>query len=204
MELVEHVKIIKKHRLFIVIFSVFVTVLSLVFALTKPVSYDAVVSFDVNLVNRQNTTDYQYGAYYDLKGAEVFSQNAMSWLRTPSVIQEIYQDAGFSTDIKNLDNFTNRFKTSQYGAQNFIVSYNDLSKDSAEKIGLSMGKIISKKAAAVSAEDTQNAVFTLTAAKPVVVMSELNKYLMATLGLICGLVFAVILIYLKNYFQSSK
>ncbi|MFA6028189.1 MAG: hypothetical protein WC752_04655 [Patescibacteria group bacterium] len=204
MELSQHAKIIQKHKWFIIVFALLVGALSLVVAYSKPVSYKASVSFDVNLINRASTADYQYGSYYDLKGAEMFTQNAMSWLRTPAVVGEIYEKAGMGYEVKNLDKFTNRFKTRQYAAQNFVVTFDDLSAANAEKIAESLSTVISERSAVSSTDKDNKSLFEVKAAKPIIVKNVLNIYLVTILGVLAGLVFGTVLVYLKFYIQNSK
>jgi len=204
MELSQHIGIIKKHLWFIIIFAFVVGLLSFIIAYYRPVTYQASVSFDVNLINRLATPDYQYGSYYDLKGAEMVTQNAMSWLRTPAVIEEIYQKAGIGYEIKNLDVFTNRFKTSQYAAQNFVVSFSDVSAANAEKIANSLSGVVSSKAVAANIDVNNKSLFEIKAAKPVIVKNVVNFYIVSILGFLVGLVFSLIIVYLKHYLQSAK
>lgn len=204
MELSQHVQIIKQHKWFIIIFAFAVGLSSFIIAYYKPITYKASVSFDVNLVNRSATTDYQYGSYYDLKGAEMFTQNAMSWLRTPAVIGEIYEKAGMGYEVENLDKFTNRFKTRQYAAQNFIVTFTDLSAANAEKIAGSLSAVVSEKAALSNKNVNNQSLFEVKAAKPVIIKNKLDLYLVAILGVLVGLVFGMVLVYLKYYIQNAK
>jgi capsular polysaccharide biosynthesis protein len=202
MEFKEHLQIIKSAKWFLVIFALVVGVCSFYIGYTRPTNYKAVVSFDVLMVNRDATSDYQYGAYYDLKGAEMFVQTATSWLRTPAVIEAIYKDAGIGYEIDNIDRFTNRFKTSLDSAQSFTVTYNDLSEANAQKIGVSMGKVLGQKALEVNKDSENNSLFSLKASEPVVVVSKLNIYLVIVIGVIVGLVIGTILVYLKKYFTE--
>lgn len=204
MELSQHIQIIQKNKWLILIFTLLVGIASLIFAYQKPETYQASVSFDVNLINRGATPDYQYGSYYDLKGAEMYSQNAMSWLKTPAVIADIYTDAGLSYEIKNISKFTNRFKTRQAAAQNFIVTFDDVSAANAEKIANSLSKVVMAKATEGNTDINNNPLFKIVAAKPIIIKNEMNILLVTILGSIVGLVFSILFVYLKHYLQSAK
>lgn len=204
MELSEHINIIKRYKWFIIIFALAVGLLSFIVGYYKPMTYKAVVSFDVNLTNRPETTDYQYGSYYELKGAEMFTQNAMSWLRTASVIEQIYKQAEVGYEIKNIDQFTNRFTTKQYGAQNFIVTFYDLNLDNAHKIGKAVGMVVAEKTEEANKNPNNKALFTAQASEPIVIENKMNLYLVTILGVIVGLVVSTILVYLKHYLKTAK
>lgn len=202
MELKDHLQIIKSAKWFIIVFALLVGIGSFYIGYARPANYKTVVSFDVLMTNREDTADYQYGTYYDLKGAEMFVQTATSWLRSPSVIEAIYQDAGIGYEIKNIDRFTNRFKATLDSAQSFTVIFNDLSEANANKVGVSLGKVLAQKALEANKDSKNKSLFELKAAEPVVVVSQLNIYLVAILGVVVGIVIAVILVYLKKYFTE--
>jgi len=202
MELKEHIKILKSAKWFIIIFALLVGVGSFYIGYTRSTNYKTVVSFDVLMVNRAATSDYQYGTYYDLKGAEMFVQTATSWLRTPAVIEAIYKDAGIGYEIDNIDRFTNRFKTTLDSAQSFTATFNDLSEVNARKVGVSLGKVLSAKALETNKDTENKSLFELKASEPVVAVSQLNIYFVTILGAIVGIVIAIILVYLKKYFTE--
>lgn len=202
MELKEHIKIIKSAKWFILIFALIVGLSSFYIGYTRPTNYKTVVSFDVLMVNRASEPAYEYGTYYDLKGAEIFVQTATSWLRTPAVIEAIYQDAGIGYEIDNIDRFTNRFASSLDSAQSFTVTFNDLSETNAHKVGVSLGKILAQKALEINKNSDNQSLFELQASAPVVAVSQLNIYFVTILGVIVGIVFAIILVYLKKYFTE--
>ncbi len=196
MEVKEHAKIYNKAKWFLAIFTLVVAVAAFVFASYRTETYKVAVSFDVNLVNRAETVDYQYGAYYDLKGSEIFTQHVMSWLMTPAVIAEIYDEAGQSYEIDNLSQFTSRFNSKQYSAQNFYVTFTEYNPEQGEKIGQAMGKILEEKA------PQANSAFALEASEPVVVKQELNPWTAGVVGLIVGFILSITLVYLREYFRE--
>jgi capsular polysaccharide biosynthesis protein len=201
MELRTHVNILKRAKWFIILFTLAVGVSAFVYAIYRPVSYAAVVSFDVQLTNRPETTDYQYGAYYDLKAAEVYTQHLMSWLLTPAVVEEIYQAADISYTIDSIPRFTNRFKTHQYSAQNFDVEFHDYNRETAEKLADAVATVISTRSD-VTGSMHDEPIFTAHPLNPVVAADELNPWFMTVIGLIAGLMSSLVLVYLREYIRE--
>ncbi|MFH0819342.1 MAG: hypothetical protein V1898_05075 [Patescibacteria group bacterium] len=204
MELKEHLKIFNQGKWFIIALAVAVAVVSFLYATYRPDSYKAVISFDINLVNRTDSADYQYGSYYDLKGAEMFTQNVMSWLRTPAVIAQIYETAGIGYEIDNLDQFTNRFTARQYAAQNFVVSYYDPSAENANKIADGISTVLNAKVKESNKDVSNKSLFSIIASEPAIVLSEINLYLITILGFIVGLVIGSLLVYSRHYLRNIK
>lgn len=194
MELKDHLRIIHKNLLFILVFTVVLIVGTSVYFVKKSASYDAVVSFDVHLANRLSTPDYQYGAYYDLKGAELFSQHVMSWFQTPAFLKKVYERAGMSSEIHNLNDFNYRFKTKQYSAQNFSVLFHDESRETAFKLAQAMDALV--------LEENTNNQFQIIPLEPVIVLKKVSWPLAITLSLISGLVLSTVFAYLRRYFSS--
>jgi len=202
MEIKEHLKIYQRVKWFILGFASLVAVASFLYVQYQPTEYKIAVSLDVQFVNRPTPADYQYGLYYDLKGAEMFTQHLMSLLMTPAVIGEIYTTAGQGYHVDNLDRFTNRFKTKQYSAQNFIVTFTDGNASQGEEIGRAVGQVITQKAAEAIMDPNGKSQFAVAASQPISVAQDYNPWIAAGLGLILGLIFSLTLVYLKEYFKE--
>lgn len=203
MELKDHWKIVQHHKWFVIGFTIFVGAAAFFFSLYRPDVYRVNVSFDVFAVNQPSATDYQYGAYYDLKAAEVFSQNVMSWMMTPAVVVDIYEAADVGYTIEQLDKFTNRFKTKQLGAQNFVVTYSDTSRTNAEKLARGLEEVVEKKSLDILTKGEGQPVFQVVGNTPVIVQSDFGPFTTTVVGLIVGLVLAIILVYLHKYFVGE-
>ncbi|MFH1536630.1 MAG: hypothetical protein ABID45_01435 [Patescibacteria group bacterium] len=203
MELKDHFKIIKKAGLFILIFSVCVALAAFIFAYNQPEKYKASIAFDINMVNRPATDEYQYGSYYDLKGAEIFSQHVISWFLTPSVTAEIYEKAGIDYEVTSYSSFTNRFKAKQYSAQNVVVTFTDVYEPNANKLAKAIVEVVEKKTS-TSAKDVENrSQWEARAAKTMIIKSSNPLGIVTALGFISGLIISICLVYLYRYFKTS-
>lgn len=203
MELRDHWKIVQHHKWFVIGFTLCVGVAAFFFALYRPDVYKISLSFDVQAVNQQAATDYEYGSYYDLKAAEIFSQNVMGWLMTPDTVVDIYKTSNVGYAITNIDQFTNRFKAKQLGAQNFVVTYTDTSKTNGEKLAKGMVSVLEKRSEEILTNQDGQPVFTVVGSDPVIVQSNFGPATTTAVGVIVGFVLAIILVYLHNYFVGE-
>lgn len=202
MQLRTHATIIKNARWFIVLFTVAVGVAAALFSVLRPPSYKAVASFEVQFSNTHPVAEevYEYGAYYDLKAAEIYTQHLMSLMQTPAVVEQVYQAAGQSYEITSLSQFTNRFRAKQYSAQNFSVELSDYNEDVARGLAQAIGEVITENTTESGlVNDRQQ--FTVVALPPVVALSEFPLWLVTIVGTIAGLITSVILVYLREYFR---
>jgi capsular polysaccharide biosynthesis protein len=200
MEMRSHARLLANSKWFILLLTVATGVAALVFGVVRPVTYKAVVSFDVAFPTRQETLDYQYGAYYELKAAEIFVQHLMSSLRTPAVVEQIYQEAGLGYEIDSISRFTNRFQAKQYSAQNFSVTFTDRNRETAETLATAVVTVVEKRAKKAGTIEDEPA-FAVTGLKPVVAESEFNLVIVTLVGILAGLVSSIILVYLREYFR---
>lgn len=201
MELKQHWQMLQRYRWGIIVFGILVAVVAGVVTWQRPSSYKTILAFEVQLTNRTGTGDYQYGSYYDLKGAEIFSQYLMSLLRSPAVIEDMYQTAGLPYTIDNLDQFTNQFRGDQGAAQLFTVTYSQYNRDAAVQLADGMIMVLTKHAAQAELDSSGNSLFSLTANNPVIVYQEPNVWLSVLVGAIAGWVGAIVAIYLKRYLE---
>lgn len=204
MELRDHLNIIKKAQWFIIVFALCAALAAFAFTYFQPEKYKVSIGFDINMVNRPAGTDYQYGSYYDLKGAEIFSQHIISWFLTPSFVAEIYEKAEIPFEIDSFSGFTNRFKAKQYSAQNVVVTYTDVYEPNAEKLAAAIVEVVQEKTKAAETDVDGKNQWEAVNAEPIIVLTENPYWFTALLGLVAGLVIAVLLVYLKYYLKENK
>ncbi|MBU1148830.1 hypothetical protein KKI23_01935 [Patescibacteria group bacterium] len=203
MEFKDHLRIIGRGKVFIIIFTLLVVLVSLVWAYYKPPVYQSSISFSVNRINRQSTEYYEYDGYYAISASELFSQTLMSWFMTPSVLLEIYEEAGVDPEIKSLASFTNRFKARQYASQNIVVTFKEKNEDEATKISQSIINTVQTKSAELNQTVDQKSIFEVVGSGPVVVSQKPGYLLTGIISLISGLIVSLILVYLRRYFKEA-
>lgn len=203
MEMKDHINYIKKSLVFIVIFGIIAGVAGYIISVQRAPMYEAVVSYEIELINRGNTQDYQYGSYYDLKGAEIFTQHLMSLLRSAAVIEAIYKQANVSYTITNLNTFTNQFRTDQGSAQDLSVKFSRYHEDEAYAIANAMTDVLIERTATAQVTTDGHSQFRLRTNDPIVIYKETNEWLVAVTALVAGWLLAIVLVYLKRYLKSN-
>jgi len=204
MEFRDHLAIIKKSSLFIIIFTVLVVAVSLVFLYFKAPVYQSSISFSVNRINRQETEYYEYDSFYAISASELFSQTLMSWFMTPSVLLEIYEDAGIDPQIKSLSGLAGRFKAKQYASQNIVVTFKEKTAEAASEISESVIKIVQDKSSQLNQSSSKESLFEVVGSTPVVVDQKPAYWLVALISFISGLVISFVLVYIFLYFRDTK
>lgn len=195
--------IFTKYKWLIIIITIVGICSAIVFSLVKPAYYDTSLSFSINRVNHQTTTDYEYDGYYAIQASDLFSQTVMSWLLTPSVLLEIYESAGIDPQISSLEEISSRFKTKKYSPQNIVVRYKERDYQTAEKISTAITSIIQDKAKQSNKTSEEEALFEVVGTKPVIVERSPVLWLNTLIGLIAGLIFGSLLAYVIEYLKKG-
>ena len=203
MELREHIRIIKKYRWLIVIVTILATLAAFIFSYIQPEYYRVSLSFTVKAINKPATQDYQYDGYYAIKASELFSQTIISWFMTPSILDDIYTHAEIDPQIGSLDRFTSRFKTKQYSAQNFVVTFKERDKTTAEKISHSIIIYVEENSKTLNQDMDKNSLFEATGSTPVIIKQKTPTWLVTLAAFIFTLIFTTTIAYLINYLKSE-
>ncbi len=165
----------------------------------RPHYYTTSISFAVNGATEVQTNQYQYGGYYALQAADLFSQTVVSWLQTPSVLVSIYDRAGLPSHVDTLQNLSSRFKTKKYSAQNIVVTYSTSTESEGQKIATALAAEISSRTASLNQVAQDKSQFEVVSANPVVVLAKPNPILIALAALVVALTLIVFLIPLVEY-----
>jgi capsular polysaccharide biosynthesis protein len=204
MELKDYFKILKRYVAFLIIFPLAVGLAAFLFSYYTPITYDTSISFAINRINKEKTSDYQYDGYYAIQASDLFSQTVVSWLSTPSVLLEIYDNAKIDPQISSIDKFSSRFKTKKYSPQNIVVRFNERDRVTSEKIAKSIQDVLSDKVSKLNQNPENKALFELASSSPVIVEKKPEIILLTIIGLISGFIFALLLTYIINYFKKEE
>lgn len=177
---------------------------SFLWAYVQPVRYLTSMSFSVNRISQQQTSDYQFDGYYALQAADLFSQTVVSWLQTPSVLVEISERAGSATPVTSIRSLTSRFKTKKYSSQNIVVTFAASSEDEAKRLASAVTDVITTRAQDVNRTTDNQALFGLVASQPVIVRAEPSPYLIGVVSLLVGIVLALFLVPFVEYLFAAR
>ncbi|MFA6271986.1 MAG: Wzz/FepE/Etk N-terminal domain-containing protein [Patescibacteria group bacterium] len=203
MELREHISILKKSRVFIITFTLLVTLAAFLVTYLRPLSYASSISFAVNRINKQETPYYD-DSYFGIQASDLFSQTVISWFLTPSVLLDIYERGNVDPQIESLEKFANRFKTKKYSPQNIVVRFNERDEDTANKISQAVVSVVEEKAVSINQTADNKALFEIVGEKPVIVKNDPQVLLTTIIGFIVGLGLSVVFVYLLRYFKTPS
>lgn len=170
----------------------------------QEVSYDTSIAFSVNRTNRQDTPDYQYDGYYAIQAADLFSQTIVSWFSTPSVLLEMYRNAGIEPVIHSIDAFSNQFKTRKYSSQNIVVRFSEETRERAGQISSSVIETAQERAKELNRSNSDEALFDVVASEPVIVEKQPNIPFSTILGLIAGAIIGLVAAIGLHYLRPQQ
>lgn len=195
--------IFSKYKWLIIVIIIAGICSAVAFSLLKPAYYDTSLSFSINRVNHQNTSEYEYDGYYAIQASDLFSQTVMSWMLTPSVLLEIYESAGIDPQISSLEEISSRFKTKKYSPQNIVVRYKERDYDTADKIATAITFIVQNKAQQSNKTSDDEALFEVIGTKPVIVERIPSLWINILIGLLGSLIFGLLLAYVIEYLKQG-
>ena len=204
MELKEYLILIKKSKWLVIGLSLIAAIIAYTLSYFKPVVYDASVSFAVNRINREATTQYQYDGYYAIQASDLVSQTVVSWFSTPSVVKEIYAKAGINPTFNSLDKYATLFNTKKYSGQNIGVKFTEKEESAAEKVTQAAVDVISQKVLDLNKSSEAKALFEAVPSPAVIVAAKPNIILNTIIAFLAGLLVALFLVYLIDYFKGEK
>lgn len=204
MELKDYLKVLYKQKVVIIVLTLLITVFSFLFSYFQPTLYDTSISFTINRTAKEKTTDYQYDGYYAIQASNLFAQTLMSWLMTPSVLLEIYQEANIEPNIDYLDKFASRFETKKFSPQNVAVRYKERNIETAQKIAQGIIKVVEEKSLELNRTSEGDSLFLVVGSQPVIVPYKPSVPLVTVVGLAVGFLISCFLAYVIYYFKKSE
>lgn len=160
----------------------------------QPVHYVTSMSFSVNRANKEKTADYQFDGYYALQAADLFSQTLVSWMQTPSILVEIYEQAQLPTSVDSIHGLTSRFKTKKVATQNVVVTYSSPTQAEADKLATAITTVTKNLTESVNRDSENKSLFDLGVAKPVTVRATYDPVLTGAGSFVVGLVLALFIV----------
>lgn len=161
-------------------------IFAIVLTFLLPEKYDASISFDVQRINKQTTSEYQYDGYYEIQASDLFAQTVISWFLTPSVLFEIYDRADVDPEIGTISEFSKRFTARKYSPQNLVVNFSETSKDRADDLSAAVVSVVEARSEELNTTADHQALFELKGSVPVVVRREYSLLLYGFSGLLIG------------------
>ncbi|MFH1172897.1 MAG: Wzz/FepE/Etk N-terminal domain-containing protein [bacterium] len=203
MELKDYLRVLNKQKGMVIFLTILITLFAFIFAYFQPTVYDTSIAFTVNRTAKQQTADYQYDGYYAIQASNLFAQTIMSWLMTPSVLLEIYNQAGVDPNIGYLDKFASRFQTKKLSSQSVAVRFKERDEATADKIARSIINVMETKAVDLNQTSEGDSLFKVVGSNPVIVPYKPDVLTVSLIGLAVGFLFSCFLSYVIYYFKKE-
>ncbi len=202
MELRDYIHIYWRQRGLIIAMVVIATVTTWIVSSSQPVRFGSSQSFAINRINRESTPDYQFDGYYALQAADLFSQTVVSWFSTPSVLQEVYQQAKLDPEIDSLNSLPSRFKVKKYSSQNIVVRVTERTSDRLAKVTSAVKSVMEQKAAQLNQDPNGKSQFTIVGSTPVIAEVRPMVWLNSLVALVLSFGLSLFVAAAKHYLRS--
>ncbi len=197
----DYLAIIGKNLFFIIGLGVIAAIAGGVFAFFQPATFSTSLSFVIKQTARQETPDYQYDQYYALQSSDLFAQTIVSWLESPEVATQVLKSSEVDISLQNIKKLSKFFKVKKESSQLVSVKFSAKTEEEAKKISTRLSEIINERSRALYQEQKNAAVFSAEAGSPLILQSKPNIILSILLGLAGGLVIAITLVFVREYFK---
>ncbi len=165
-------------------------------ATTLPPRVKVSLSFTVAQQARQETADYSYDGYYVIRASELISDTLISWLSTPSVIKEVYDAANVPlSDTQAYAAAGRAFRAKKFSSQNVVVTFEAPDTVVAAKLATAASKTLSTRADGLVTSSTDDSLFSVTGAEPVIAEAGVPPKRAALAGAFVGAFIGLALAY---------
>lgn len=199
MELRDSIRLFSKRKTFAVVLIIIVIGSAYAWSYLRPIRYQTSISFAVNRINKEQTTEYQYDGYYALQAADLFSQTIISWLQTPSVLVSIFDRARIAVSPDALQSLPSRFKAKKYSAQNVVVTYSTATEEEGKKIATALSEEIAARTSTIDRNADNKAIFEVVPSQSVIALAKPNPLFIGIASLIVALTLVLFLVPLAEY-----
>lgn len=203
MELREYLAIIGKRSWLFITVILLITMGTYLFTVSQPKSYDA--SSFVNVVVKQSTEQkpdyYDYDNYYSLQASSLFADTIIAWLKDPSNVIKIYNQAQIERPDIKLNNFSRLIKTRKNNPATVQVMFNHKDKLIAESLINTTVKFIEDKTNQWAQQDLIKDVY-IDNSQPIVIEYKPSVLLNTVIGFVAGIVLGLALVFFVEYLKK--
>lgn len=205
MELRDYLKLINKNKIIFWVVVALCGLSALVWTMSLPKTYLASTTFTVNKsssISQKDSTTYLFDNYYNIQSAGLFSQIVTTWFESPSLVTEIYQNAGIPVPNVSQKKLSKTFKAIREEPATINVNLTGTSKDELNKLLNSAATVLQEKTNDLS--KSGDSLYDLAKFTPVVSDNSPNLILNTIIGLFAGLFLAALLVLGVEYFKEGK
>lgn len=201
MELRNYIKIIKRNSKLIIAVSVVTAMSAFLFSVAQPLKYEVSLSLFITKNKTQETDDFKYDGYYALQASEIIADSIGQWMKSPEIVNTIYQRAEVAQDFKNIKSYTKKFIAKKMSAQYVEVKFKTSDQEDAKKISTATVEALKSKIKNLEENSEQELSFSIESGEPIILESKPNAFLNLIIGLISGLMLGIFAVFGKEYFS---
>ena len=205
MELMDYLKIIKKY---LAIFSIIVLIsTALAFILTKaqPITYTAATTFNATKSAKVNPAEIYDPANKICSGLQLsseYSQMVTAWFNSPAIVQEIYHQADLTVPDITQDNLAKTFKALHTPEGVISVTVSGQNPEELPRLLTAANSVLQSKTNDLS--DRNNYNYQLSEETPVVTKDATHLGLNTLVGLVSGIILAIVATMALEYFRKNQ
>lgn len=206
MELREYFRIIGKYQWLFWTIVLVVVIATFLFSRFQPKSYLASTTLTVNKASalKQSQIDYYlFDNYYNVQSSGLFSQIVTSWFESPAVVKEIYKKADIPLPQVSQKKLSKIFKAVRQEPATINVSFSGSQKEEAEKLINAAAEIMQEKTNELGKADQEN-IYDIVKFSSIVSETTPNIWLNTLIGLVAGLILAIIIVLSIDYFRTGN
>ena len=143
-------------------------------------SYEVHFSYLVSLEDRASSSQYQFDGYYALQAVELFTKTLASWITTPELIVEAYQQAHVILPGSDSRHLQAGITATQAAPQLVEVTVKNQDRQSAEGLAKALQKTIEERVKVYQQQGTPAVRFIVVPTTPWTGKSQLNILVIVT------------------------
>lgn len=204
MELHQYYKIIRKN-IHLVAYTVFISVvLAYIWSIRIAETYSSSLLLNVSRIETQLSTDFRYDQYYRLQADDKFSDTVSEWLKSPGVVQEIFNKADLNTDGKSMRQIRKTFQAEKMSPEIVEVRFSPKDSGEGKKLSDAISSVISEKVKDINAPANDPNWFRIEPSNLITAKNSQNITINLAVAVLAGLFVGTLLALLKHYLSEPQ
>ncbi|MEK7061933.1 MAG: hypothetical protein AAB942_00110 [Patescibacteria group bacterium] len=203
MELKDYIKIISKHKFFVIVVVILMVGLASLWQYLQPPVFTGAITMSLTNSPAEAQND-DYNNYYTVNAAPALIQTFEGLFSSPNFINDIYLDAGVTLPASDMEGMAKIFKTSrsQISSSTLVVSAKSSDKEDLTKVLSSSKRLVGNKVLDYKSKKYISSNFNLAISDSLVLESSSNSAQTIILGLIGGLIIGILASFVLEYFKE--
>ena len=158
----------------------------------------ALLSFSV--VKKGEGQD-QYGGYYSIQADELFATSSIDWLKTPQTVKKIYQLAGEDVAEEDLPKLAKSIIATEISTDSIQIKYKSKDTEKLKRFIDATLKVIDQRNKEIAKSPEKMVRVMELSSSPLVIPIKIDYLLVGLIGLILGLILAILGIFAFQFFN---